>query len=84
MPDNAEGRPGGGGLRNAHAGGGRTDILASAADIPPSLPALRRQAEHCPLMRAAIRLASPRVLAAIVAFHPPERCAAVRRGGARG
>ncbi len=71
LPDNAEGRPGGGDLReNAHAGGGSAAILAAPADIP--------RLTGCPLIRAALSIGDYRVMLAVLVYHPASLCPARR------
>ena len=56
--------------QNRPAGTGRLTTTTTTA--------LRVQAQSCPWMRAALRLADPAVIAAILLLHPAARCPAAR------
>jgi hypothetical protein len=47
------------------------------ARVPPLIQ------HRCPLVRAALRLGDPAILAAVTRWHPPSRCAAARRERSR-
>lgn len=67
-------------MAEKRSGPATTPGHSQAADSATSTASVQRE---CPLVRAAVRLGDPRVLAAVARIHPALCCPAARREARR-